>query len=69
MPKPDWLRDNERRRHIAFRKCITCNAGGDLVGQTNPIPKVGRLNRYRCRRHPSVIFYDGTLACEDWQAR
>lgn len=71
MSKPEWMKEQERAKahYIAFRKCIGCNAGGDLCGQTNYIPNVGRLNMYRCRRHPTVVFYRDTLACEDWQAR
>lgn len=71
MSKPDWLVDHERARIdvLRFRRCINCDAGGDLCGQTNYIPKVGRLNMYRCRRHPTVKFYRDTYACEDFRPR
>lgn len=68
MPKPDWLRRQEFE-HRGFRRCMMCSAGGDLCGQTNYIPKVGRLNMYRCRRHPTVVFYRDTYACEDFTPR
>lgn len=67
MPKPDWLIERERARK--FRRCMDCDAGGDICGQTNYIPRVGRLNMYRCRRHPTVIFYRDTYACEDFRLR
>lgn len=67
MSKPDWLVERERTRK--FRRCIECDAGGDVCGQTNYIPKVGRLNMYRCRRHPTVVFYRDTIACEDFRLR
>jgi len=69
MGRPDWLEKRESRVRIAFRRCITCDAGGDPCGRTNYIPKEGRLTMYRCRRHPTVTFYRDTLACEDWHAR
>lgn len=69
MAKPDWMKERESRLMIAFRKCITCDAGGDVCGQTNYIPGTGRLNMYRCRRHPTVRFYRDTLACEDYSPR
>lgn len=71
MAKPDWLREREQSdaSRLRFRRCMNCNAGGDLCGQTNYIPKVGRLNMYRCRRHPTVVFYRETYACEDFDPR
>lgn len=48
---------------------MNCDAGGDVCGQTNYIPKVGRLSMYRCRRHPTVVFYRNTYACEDFRPR
>lgn len=68
MSKPDWLKRQESG-HRAFRRCMTCDAGGDPCGQTNYIPKVGRLTMYRCRRHPTVTFYRDTYACEDYRPR
>lgn len=68
MSKPDWLVDKERTR-MRFRRCVKCDAGGDVCGQTNYIPKVGRLNMYQCRRHPTVKFYRDTIACEDFRPR
>lgn len=69
--KPDWLVEHERLRaeHLRFRRCMNCSAGGDICGQTNHIPKVGRLNMYRCRKHPTVKFYRDTYACEDFEPR
>lgn len=69
MTKPSWLVDRESSDPTKFRKCMRCDAGGDLCGQTNYIPKVGRLNMYRCRRHPTVVFYRDTYACEDFRPR
>ena len=71
MSKPDWLKDQERAKEarMRFRRCMNCDAGGDICGQTNYIPKVGRLNMYRCRRHPTVVFYRETFACEDFRPR
>jgi len=69
MAKPDWLKEREDAIRIRFKRCVTCDAGGDQCGHTNPLPKVGRLPMYRCRRHPTVVFYRDTLACEDWHAR
>lgn len=69
--KPDWLVEQERLRteRLRFRRCMNCSAGGDICGQTNHIPKVGRLNMYRCRKHPTVKFYRDTYACEDFEPR
>lgn len=69
MPKPGWLTERESKSPVRFKRCINCDAGGDLCGQTNYIPKVGRLNMYRCRRHPTVVFYRETYACEDYHQR
>lgn len=68
MTKPDWLRKREETKR-SFRRCMMCDAGGDLCGQTNYIPNSGRLNMYRCRRHPTVVFYRDTYACEDFKPR
>lgn len=69
--KPDWLREKERSQsdRLRFRRCMNCAVGGDMCGQTNYIPKVGRLNMYQCRKHPSVKFYRDTYACEDFEPR
>ena len=64
MTKPDWMRERERVRR-SMKRCITCDAGGDLCGRT----KVSKVPMYRCRRHPSVVFWDETLACEDYNSR
>lgn len=71
MAKPDWLKEREQSDagRLRFRRCMNCKVGGDLCGQTNYIPKVGRLNMYRCRRHPTVVFYRETYACEDFDPR
>lgn len=71
MGKPEWMKERERTRLVGlrFRRCINCSAGGDVCGQTNYIPNVGRLNMYRCRKHPSVKFYRETYACEDFSPR
>lgn len=71
MSKPEWLVEQERYREqrLRFRRCMNCTAGGDFCGQTNYIPKVGRLNMYKCRKHPSVKFYRDTYACEDFEPR
>jgi len=71
MSKPDWLVEQERLREnrLRYRRCMNCLAGGDVCGRTNYIPKVGRLNMYRCRRHPTVVFYRETFACEDFTPR
>lgn len=69
--KPGWLKEQGQTRPegLGFRRCVNCDAGGDVCGQTNYIPKVGRLNMYRCRRHPTVVFYRNTYACEDFRPR
>ena len=69
MSKPEWMRERETRNRIAFKRCMTCSAGGDVCGQTNYIPGTGRLLMYRCHRHPTVTFYRDTLACEDYTPR
>lgn len=71
MAKPDWLVEQERLRaeKLHYRRCMNCSAGADLCGRTNYIPKEGRLNMYRCRKHPSVVFYRDTYACEDFDPR
>jgi len=68
MSKPDWLKRQERE-HRGYRRCMQCDAGADPCGQTNYIPGQGRLTMYRCRRHPTVVFYRDTYACEDWKPR
>lgn len=71
MPKPDWLREREgeRDRRRPFKRCMNCEVGGDVCGQTNYLPKEGRLNMYRCRKHPTIKFWRDTLACEDFRPR
>lgn len=71
MTKPDWLKEREKSRieRLKFKRCVNCSAGGDVCGQTNYIPNEGRLTMYRCRKHPSVIFYRHTYACEDFELR
>lgn len=69
MSKPEWLKEKSRFDRFRSLRCMNCDAGGDVCGQTNYIPKVGRLNMYRCRRHPTVIFYRETYACEDFRPR
>lgn len=69
MSKPEWLKEKDKLDRFKFLRCVNCDAGGDICGQTNYIPKVGRLNVYRCRRHPTVTFYRDTYACEDFRPR
>lgn len=69
MAKPDWMRERERVGSRAFKRCMMCDAGGNPCGQTNYIPGTGRLTMYRCRRHPTVVFYRNTYACEDFHQR
>ena len=61
--------DSTRPNGLGFRRCVNCDAGGDVCGQTNYIPGTGRLDMYRCRRHPTVRFYRETYACEDFRPR
>ena len=65
----DKEKERFRSERNEFKRCVNCSAGGDPCGQTNYIPKVGRLTMYQCRRHPTVKFYRYTLACEDFEAR
>lgn len=66
VTKPDWLKNNEIHRR--FRKCINCQHKGEVCGQTNYMGKgIGRKPMYRCRKHPTIQFYDGTYACEDYE--
>lgn len=67
MAKPDWLKSREFQ-HPGFPRCVTCNAGGDPCGYTKNTGH-GRMVMYRCRRHPSVVFYRETLACMDYERR
>lgn len=66
MPKPEWLKRNEM--HRKFKKCINCKHKGEACGLTNNMGKgIGRIPMYRCRKHPSILFYDGVYACEDYE--
>ena len=67
MTKPDWLRERERQRK--YRRCFTCSAGGDPCGRTNRLGDRGRLVMYRCRKFPSITFYEDTFACEHYEPR
>lgn len=67
MPKPKWLADRDLEPK-GFKRCITCNAGGDPCGFTKNTGH-GRMTMYRCRRHPTVVFYRETLACFDYERR
>lgn len=71
MTKPDWMkrREGPMAGVLKFRRCINCQVGGDVCGQTNYISGEGRLNMYRCRKHPTVRFYRHTYACEDFEPR
>lgn len=67
MPKPEWLSERERAkaRQRSFKRCINCKVGGDPCGYTTGTGK-NRKVMYRCRKFPSVTFYDGTWACEHY---
>lgn len=67
MPRPGWMEERERTRR--YRHCFTCDAGGDPCGFTPYLGKDGRLVRYRCHRHPEIVFWRDTLACEDYRPR
>lgn len=68
MSKPDWLVEKERAMPHRFKKCINCRNKGEVCGLTNNLGKGrGRLKMYRCKEHPSIQFYDGIDACEDYE--
>ncbi len=45
---------------------MDCRHKGEPCGFTNNVGN-GRLPMYRCRLHPSIKFYDGTIACEHYE--
>jgi len=66
MPKPAWLKTNERAR--AFKHCINCKHKGDPCGLTNNLGNGrGRVQMFQCKKHPTIKFYCDTLACETYE--
>lgn len=70
MPKPEWLRELERKPRRVYHMCINCIHAGDPCGLTNNLGKgIGRVKMYQCKIHPTVKFYFKTYACEDYKQK
>lgn len=64
--KPDWLKEMEIQRRL--KKCINCKHKGEVVGFTNNAGKgIGRIQIYRCKKHPNIEFHEREYACEDYE--
>lgn len=61
MPKPEWLKNNERLRKL--KRCIYCEHRGQPCGYTKNAGH-GRMVMYQCNKLPNQKFHEETFACE-----
>lgn len=65
MPKPEWLKDVEKRKFKRdFKKCGSCIYIGTPVGHVTHNKK--KVVRYECSKHKGCYNTEFSICCSDF---